>query len=120
MQDDLSAIVIEINRILPQLEGFISQFKTIIIDTGINVISDAQGNMSIDVPIDMSDSDANKISARIGVIDRLITTNGVSINDLFNKGLSIEESLKIKDPSYSSQFTKEIAKFKALNGSYKH
>lgn len=120
MEDDLSVIIIEINRLLPQLDSFISQFKTIILDTGINVVSDAQGNMSIDVPMNMSDSYANNISARIGVIDRLITSNGMSINDLFNKGLNIEKSLKIKDPTYSSKLLDEIAKFKALNGSYKH
>ena len=44
----------------------------------------------IDVPMNMSDSDANNISARIGVIDRLITSNGMSINDLFNKGLNMK------------------------------
>jgi hypothetical protein len=120
MEDDLYTIVLEVNRLLPQLEVFINQFKVIIIETGINVISDTQGNMSIDVPSSMSDIDANKISARVGVIDRLITHNGVSINDLFNKGLSIEDSLRSKDPTYNSQLTNQIAKFKALNGSYKH
>ncbi len=44
----------------------------------------------------------------------------MSINDLFNKGLNIEKSLKIKDPTYSGKLLDEIAKFKALNGSYKH
>jgi hypothetical protein len=120
MEDELYAIVIEINRLLPQLEVFITQFKAIVLDTGINVVSDAQGNMSIDVPSSMTDSDANKISAKVGIIDRLISHNGTSINELFNKGLNIENSLKIKDPTYSSQLTSEIAKFKALNGSYKH
>jgi hypothetical protein len=120
MEDELSGIVIELNRLIPQLDMFIAQFKSIVIDTGINVVSDAQGNMSIDVPSSMSDSDANKISARIGVIDRLITHNGVSINDLFNKGLSIENSLKGKDPTYNSQLTNQIVQFKALNASYKH
>ncbi len=120
MEDELCTIVTEINRLLPQLEVFITQFKAIVLDSGINVVSDAQGNMSIDVPSSMTDSDANKISARVGVIDRLITNNGTSINELFNKGLNIENSLKIKDPTYSSQLTNEIAKFKALNGSYKH
>ena len=120
MEDELCIIITEINRLLPQLEVFITQFKAIVLDTGINVVSDAQGNMSIDVPSSMTDSDANKISARVGVIDRLITNNGTSINELFNKGLNIENSLKIKDSSYSSQLTDKIAKFRALNGSYKH
>jgi hypothetical protein len=120
MEDELSVIVIELNRLIPQLGTFISQFKSIVIETGVNVISDAQGNMSIDVPLNMSDYDANKISARVGVIDRLITHNGMSINDLFNKGLSIENSLKSKDPTFNSQLTNQLAQFKALNASYKH
>ena len=119
MEEELLSIVTEINRLLPQLEGFISQFQAVV-DTGVNVVSDAQGNMSIDVPAGVTDVDANKISTRIGIIDRLITQNGESINELFNKGLKIENSLKLKDPSYSSQLTKEITKFKALNTSYKH
>ena len=120
MEDELCVIITEINRLLPQLEVFITQFKTLVLDTGINVVSDAQGNLSMDAPSSMTVSDANKISARVGVIDRLITQNGTSINELFNKGLNIENSLKIKDPSYTSQLTSEIAKFKALNGSYNH
>jgi hypothetical protein len=120
MEDDLSVIVQEVNRLIPQLGMFISQFKSIVIETGINVVSDSQGNLSIDVPSSMSDSDANKVSARIGVIDRLITHNGMSINDMFNKGLSIENALKGKDPSYNSQLTNHILQFKALNASYKH
>jgi hypothetical protein len=120
MEDDLNVIILEINRLLPQLETFITQFKTVVLDTGVNVITDVEGNMSIDVPMKMSDDEANKISAKVGIIDRLITNNGTSINDLFQKGLRIEHSLKIKDPTYSSQLLKQIEMFKALNSSYKH
>ena len=70
MNQDICDVISELNRLLPQLADFISQFKTIIIDTEINVVSDAQGNMSIDVPINMLDTDANNISTRIGIIDR--------------------------------------------------
>lgn len=120
MEEELSGIVLELNRLIPQLDMFISQFKSLVVDTGINVVSDAQGNMSIDVPSSMSDSYANKVSARIGVIDRLITHNGMSINELFNKGLSLENNMRSKDPTYNSQLTNYIAQFKTLNASYKH
>jgi hypothetical protein len=120
MNQDICDIISELNRLLPQLADFISQFKTIIIDTGINVVSDAQGNMSIDVPIKMSDTDANNISTKIGIIDRLITHNGMTINSLFQKGSAIEESLRKTDPSYSSQLIEQITRFKELNASYKH
>ena len=76
--------------------------------------------MSIDVPENMPDSDANLISKRIGIIDRLITSHGQSINDLFQKGLSIEEKLKTDNPKYVSQLSEQINQFKKLNSSYKH
>lgn len=89
MNQDICDIVLEINRLLPQLADFISQFKAVVVDTGVSVISDAQGNMSIDVPIRMADAEANNISLRIGIIDRLITQNGTTINSLFQKGLAL-------------------------------
>ncbi len=120
MNDNLYDIVSEVNRLLPQLAEFITQFKALVADTGINVVSDAHGNMSIDVPMKMSDIEANNVSTRIGIIDRLITQNGTTINSLFQKGLAIEESLKKTDPSYNSQFIEHIARFKELNRSYNH
>ena len=120
MNQELYDIVTEVNRLLPQLAEFISQFRAIVIDTGVNVVSDGYGNMSIDVPIEMSDTKANNISNRIGIIDRLITHNGTTINTLFQKGLSIEQSLKKTDPSYNSQLIEQIARFKELNASYRH
>nr|GEV05606.1 NADH dehydrogenase subunit 5, mitochondrial [Tanacetum cinerariifolium] len=55
------------------------------------------GNMEIDVPKDMSDELANKVSKKIGIIDRLITTHGQSINDLLQKGVDIENKLKLEN-----------------------
>ena len=120
MNQDICDIVLEINRLLPQLADFVSQFKAVVVDTGVNVITDTQGNMSIDVPIRMTDVEANNISVRIGIIDRLITQNGATINSLFQKGLAIEESLRKTDPSYSSKLIEQISIFKELNASYKH
>jgi hypothetical protein len=120
MNEDICDILLEVNRLLPQLADFISQFKTIVINAGVNVISDTQGNMSVDVPLKMSDTEANNISLRIGIIDRLITENGTTINNLFQKGFAIEESLRKTDPSYSSQLIEQVSRFKELNASYRH
>jgi hypothetical protein len=120
MNQDLCEIISEVNRLLPQLGDFVTQFKILILDTGVNVVSDAQGNMSIDVPVKMSDTAANSISTRIGILDRLITQNGTSINNLFQKGLALEETLRKTDPNYSSQLVEQVARFKELNSSYKH
>lgn len=117
---DLLEIISEVNRLIPQLADFISQFKTVVLDTGINVVSDAHGNMSIDVPMSMSEKNAETISTRINVLDRLINSHGTKINSLFQQGLGIEQSLKKIDPSYNSQFIAQVAKFKELNASYAH
>lgn len=117
---DILNIVGELNSLLPQLAEFIKQFNDIVTQSGINVVTDTTGNMSIDVPINMSDSEANFISKRIGVIDRLITTRGQEINELLQKGLEAESKLKLENPNYVSQLSEKITEFKRLNASYKH
>jgi hypothetical protein len=76
--------------------------------------------MSIDVPQDMSEQVANKISTRIGVIDRLITTRSQDINDLLQKGTILEEKLKANDSQYVSQLTDRMKEYKRLISLYKH
>lgn len=117
---NIMEIITEINTLLPQLTDFINQFNNVVSQSGINVVTDSVGNMSIDVPQSMSDSIANNLSTRIGIIDRLITTRGHEINDLLQKGMHIEENIKLKDPHYVSQLTDKIMEFKRLNALYKH
>jgi len=117
---EIQEIIGELNSLLPQLTNFINQFNSTVSDTGINVITDSVGNMSIDVPDNMPDDVANKLSTRIGVIDRLITTRGQEINDLLHKGLQIENKLKMEDNKYIPRITEKIKEFERLNASYKH
>lgn len=113
-------IIAQIDSLLPQLANFINQFNTTINQSNISVVTDAIGNMSIDVPQNMSDEDATKVSTRIGIIDRLITTRGQEINELLQKGNLIENKLKKENPEYVSQLTEKIQEFRRLNHSYKH
>lgn len=117
---DISNIITDLNLLLPQLASFINQFNMVVNQSSINVITDMMGNMSIDVPRDMPDSVADDISKKINIIDRLITTRGQEINDLLQKGLSLENNLKAENPQYVSQLTDKIAEFKRLNASYNH
>jgi len=117
---ELDNIILEVNRMLPQLVGFIEQFNNIVSQHGINVVTDAQGNMSMDVPASMSETSYMNISNRLGIVDRLINNQGTSINDLIQKGLSIEQEIKQSDHNYTSQLSDQIEKFKKLNASYKH
>lgn len=113
-------ILTELNALLPQLSNFINQFNTTVNQTGISVITGSIGNLSIDVPKDMSDVLANKVSTKIGIIDRLITTRGQEINDLLQKGIHLEDKLKMENSNYVSQLTDKIQEFKRLNSLYKH
>ncbi len=116
----ITEILSEINTLLPQLADFINQFNNVVNQSGINVVTDSAGNMEIDVPKDMSDSVANNLSTRIGIIDRLITTRGQEINALFQKGMEVEKGLKLDNPNYVSQLTQKIEEFRRLNTLYKH
>ena len=116
----IAEIVAQINSLLPQLANFISQFNTTVIDNNITVITDSIGNMDITVPKSMSDEMANTVSTKIGIIDRLITTHGQNINDLLNKGIGLENKLKLENSNYVSQLADKIEEFKRLNSSYKH
>ncbi len=57
---DLLDIIKEIDKLMPQLESFISNFNTTIATSGINVITDSTGNMEIDVSSNLSDDEVKK------------------------------------------------------------
>lgn len=117
---DISEIITEINTLLPQLANFINQFNTTVSESGINVLTDSIGNMSIDVPTNMPDAVANTISTKISIIDRLITTRGQEINELLQKGMHIENKLRMENSNYVSELTGKIEEFRRLNSLYKH
>lgn len=120
LESNIEEVITEINELLPQLSNFIDKFNDFVIEKNVNVVTDATGNMSIDVPQSISDSEAQNISKRINIIDRLVTTQGQSVDALLQKGLSIEQELKKSNPNYSSQLSQQIEQFKKLNNSYKH
>jgi hypothetical protein len=117
---ELVNVIADINRLLPQLSGFISQFNNIVNENAVNVITDTAGNMSIDVPNNMPDSVVVNINNRIGIIDRLISNHGANLNNLFQKGQAIEQTLKIGDPNYVSKLSEQVKIFTELKASYKH
>jgi NADH-ubiquinone oxidoreductase chain 3 len=116
----ISEIITELDTLLPQLTNFISQFNTVVSQSGVNVVTDSIGNMDLDVPKSMTDDVAKNISNRIGVIDRLITTRGQEIRDLLQRGTDLENSLRMADSNYVSQIANKIQEFNKLNSSYKH
>nr|YP_010486835.1 cytochrome c oxidase subunit 1 [Pyricularia oryzae] len=117
---EFTQILTDLGAYLPQLGQFIIQFNDVVTRNGINVITDSVGNMSMDVPSEMSDALANNLSKRLGIIDRLITQRGQEINELLLKGLELEKNLKLENPDYVSPLTEKINEFKRLNSIYKH
>lgn len=116
----IAEIVNEVNSLLPQLANFISQFNSTITQSGVNVVTDSIGNLSLDVPQDMSNEAANKVSSRIGIIDTLIRTRSQEINDLLQKGAQLENKLQIEDSNYVSQLDDKVKEFRRLSALYKH
>lgn len=116
----ISEIVLQVSALLPQLAGFITNFNDTVTVNNISVITNSAGDLYIDVPKSMSDEVANQVSNRIRIIDRLITTQGQSINDLLHRGISLENKIKLENSNYVSQLTDKIEEFKKLNSSYKH
>ncbi len=53
----LTEIITQIDIILPQLSEFINQFNNLVQNANINIITEVDGTLSIDVPISMSDSE---------------------------------------------------------------
>lgn len=117
---ELTSIILSISALMPQLSSFIGQFDTTVAQTGISVITDSMGNMSIDVPDSMSEAEASRVNMRIGIIDRLITTQGQAINDLLHKGLALENKIKLADPFHKSEILDKVTEFKRINSYYKH
>jgi len=116
----ITEILAEIDTLLPQLANFIGQFNSTVSQSGINVVTDVAGNLGIDIPSNMSQEVGNKLGVRIGIIDRLITTQGQEIHDLLQRGISLEKNIKMTDPNYASQITDRLDEFKKLISSYKH
>jgi len=113
-------LVNQIDGLIPQFAGFIDQFNTLIIQKSLNVISDSSGNMSIDVPHDMSNKEAENVSKRITIIDSLIESHNITITDLFERGFNVEKKLKADNPNYISELVNKKAEFNKLRDSYKH
>lgn len=120
LQSDISQILTDISALLPQFYDFIGQFNNVLSESGINVITDSTGNMSLEVPKGMSDSAAKNVSVRIGIIDRLISVRAQEIDSLFEQAKLAENKLKLENPSYISQITEKYEEYKRLKASYKH
>ena len=117
---ELLTIVTELNKLLPQLQGFILNFNQFITEHGLNVITDGSGQLSIDVPSSMSDTDIDKCVKKVGILDRLINNQFESINTIFTKGYDLEANIKKLNSEHLSLLTEKSKILTELKNSYKH
>jgi hypothetical protein len=66
LEGELQVLLTEVNRLLPQLNTFITQFNNLVLEAGINVVTDASGTLSIDVPATMDDTIAQQSLSAVG------------------------------------------------------
>ena len=122
LNTELENNITELDRLLSQLGGFITQFHNFIIENSINVISDSEGSLAIDVPEDVENSVAQQLSNRIHVFDSLIHDRAHAIEDLLNRTSDLERnaSISISDNNYTSQLTQFGVRLRQLIRSYGH
>jgi hypothetical protein len=116
---ELTELITKVDTLLPQLAEFIAQFQTTITNTGlkINVVIEASGSLSLDVPQSMPDVEAEQLSKIISIIDRLINTRSNEIENLLEEGFRLKNSLKEENLEVSSKILQQANEFKKLKNS---
>lgn len=117
---DLVDILADLNKLVPQFGTFVEQFNTIVNENSLNVFTDSDGALFIDVPKDMPQGKSTEISNKVGVLDRLIATQKNSIGSLFLKGSLAENKFKENNPNYISELNDLRKAFQGFKDSYKH
>jgi hypothetical protein len=69
----------KIDSLMPQFAEFIGQFNSIVQSNDINVVTEANGSLSIHVLTSMPDAEAQTIGQRLGILDRVITMRCIEI-----------------------------------------
>jgi hypothetical protein len=117
---ELGDILRDLNRLLPQLDTFIRQFNNFVIETGINVVTDASGALGIDVLATLDDAVAQQYANRIEVIDSLIHNHIHSIEGLLARASEIEAQITALNNGYVSQLAGLSSRLRELINSYGH
>lgn len=118
---ELSSVMLELARLLPQLQEFVNNLNETIVSNNVNLITESTGELTMEVPSNMSDKDIDVCRRKVGIIDRLIHDRTDHISSLFKKGHDIEMEIKKFNPNYVSDDLIEKSKIlKEIKNSYKH
>jgi NADH dehydrogenase len=120
LNSELLTNTTEINRLLDQLQLFISQFNQFITDNNIIVITDSFGNLDIDISNDVDNTVANSYSQRIQTFDNLIRHHIDEITELLETAYDIDARISALNNQHVSQLSDLETKLNTLKDSYKH
>ena len=120
LQNQLSNIIEESNRLLSQLDNFINRFNSFILDSNINIITDTSGNMSMDIPNNLDDSTVAAHTNRVHTLDNLIRNHVNRLEQFIIRGNNLENDILYIDSSYNTQFQYINNRLTYLKNRYKH
>src|ERR1700738_2128885 len=116
----LQDIYSEADRLFSQLNTFITQFHNFVNDTGINVVTNVQGELGIDVLENLDDNLAQQYANRINVFDSLIHNHIHNLEGLLKRIIELEDQMRILDENYKTQSSLYIDRLKDLIRLYGH
>lgn len=120
LNSQLQESLTEIERLFSQLSTFINQFHNFVNQTGINVISDAQGELGIDVVDTLDDSLAQQYANRINILDSLIHNHIHSIENTLERVSELEGRISELNSNYTSRLPEYTNRLSQLVRSYGH
>jgi len=117
---EMQQIVTELARLISQLNTFITQFHAFVNEVGINVVTDAEGALGVDVLQSVPDSVATGYSNRVNIFDSLIHDRVHAIEQLIDRGSVLERQILQSDNTYVSQLSDFRSRLLQLIRSYGH
>ena len=120
LNGQLHVIFTEADRMLHQLNNFITQFHNFVNQTGINVVTNVQGELGIDVIANLDDTLAQQYANRINVFDSLIHNHIHELESIIERITELEEKLSELDENYECQCSIYKDRLKVLIREYGH
>jgi hypothetical protein len=116
----LLELINQIDMLLPEMDNFIGQFHTTILDNNINIVTDSSANMHMEVPSTISDDKANLLKKKLDIIDRLINTKSSEVEKLLKEGSNLELDLKKNNAQFKSKILAKVDELNKLKAKYGH
>jgi hypothetical protein len=113
-------IINQIDLMLPQLDNFIDQFHTTLLENNINIVTDSSSNMFMEVPSTTPEDKATFLRKKLDVIDRLVNTKSAEVDKLLKEGSNLELNLKKDNPEFQSKILAKVNELNKLKAKYRH